>query len=453
LEDQCVITRAVTVAGGRFAPGHLGELTRIVPFEMVDEVLAATGKVQARVRDLPSRVVVYLLLAAGLFADLGYRQVWARLVAGLEGLPVAMPTSSALAQARRRVGTAPLRALFALVAGPAAGVARWRGLLVCAIDGTTMSMPDSPANLAVYGRQSGSHGGSGYPLLRLVAVVACGTRTVIDAVFGPIAVGETTQTPRLLTCLRPGMLLLADRNFAVADLVNGIAATGADLLIRCKNGRPLPDLAVLPDGSRLSRLGGIAVRVLDAEITVTLTGGTRHTGHYRLVTTLLDHHRHPARDLVDLYHRRWEIETAYLELKSTVLGGRVLRARTPDGIDQEVHALLVTYQALRLVMADATASHPDIPPDRAGFTVALHTARDQVVHAAGIITDTTVDLVGRIGHAVLTHLLPARRSRSCPRVVKRAISKHRAKGTIDRTNHRTTIHVTITTGLTTPPPP
>jgi len=119
------------VAAGRFAPGHLGELTQQVPFEMVDEALASTGRMQARVRDLPSRVVVYLLLAGALFAEAGYRQVWARLVAGLGGLPVAMPTSSALAQARRRVGAAPLQALFGLLAGPAAGAARWRGLLVC----------------------------------------------------------------------------------------------------------------------------------------------------------------------------------------------------------------------------------------------------------------------------------------------------------------------------------
>jgi hypothetical protein len=286
-------------------------------------------------------------------------------------------------------------------------------------------------------------------------VVACGTRTVIDAVFGPIAVGETTQTPRLLRCLRPGMLLLADRNFAVADLLARITATGAQALIRCKNSRPLPDLGPLPDGSRRSVMGGVAIRVVDADITVTLGGGKRHTGRYRLVTTLLDHHRHPARDLVTLYHRRWEIETAYLELKSTVLGGRVLRSRTPEGIDQEVHALLVTYQAIRLAMADAIAAHTDTPPDRAGFTVALHAARDQVVHATGVITGTTIDLVGRIGHAVLAHLLPARRSRSCPRVVKRAISKHRAKGTIDRTNHHATIDITILTtpALTTTTPP
>lgn len=113
--------RAVSVAASRFSPGHLGELTQLIPFEMVDAVLESTRRVQRRVRDLPSRVVVYLLLAAGLFADVGYRQVWARLIAGLDGVPVAWPGSSGLAKARRRVGVAPLLALFDLLAGPAAG--------------------------------------------------------------------------------------------------------------------------------------------------------------------------------------------------------------------------------------------------------------------------------------------------------------------------------------------
>src|SRR4051812_38505157 len=108
---------------------------------MVDAALAETGRVQARVRALPSRVVVYLLLAAALFADCGYRQVWARLIAGLDGLAVAGPSAAGLADARRRVGAAPLRALFDLLRGPAAGPATagvwWHGRLLVAIDGTT----------------------------------------------------------------------------------------------------------------------------------------------------------------------------------------------------------------------------------------------------------------------------------------------------------------------------
>ena len=102
--DKSVITRVVTVAGGRFAPGHLGELTQQVPFEMVDAVLEQTCRVQRRVRDLPARVVVYLLLAGCLFAELGYSQVWHRLTAGLEGLPAAAAAGRLAAAAGVRPG-------------------------------------------------------------------------------------------------------------------------------------------------------------------------------------------------------------------------------------------------------------------------------------------------------------------------------------------------------------
>jgi hypothetical protein len=153
--DKSVINRAVVVAGGRFAPGHLGELTQQVPFEMVDAALEETCRLQRRVRGLPARVVVYLLLAGCLFADLGVSQVWGRLTAGLDGLPLAAPTASAMTQARRRLGAGPLRTLFFLLRGPSPAGARWRGLLVVAVDGTVMTVADSTANLAVYSRQRG----------------------------------------------------------------------------------------------------------------------------------------------------------------------------------------------------------------------------------------------------------------------------------------------------------
>jgi Insertion element 4 transposase N-terminal/Transposase DDE domain len=461
--EQSAITRTVMVAAGRFAPGHLGELTQQVPFEMVDAVLAETGTVQRRIRDLPARVVVYLLLAGCLFAELGYRQVWLRLIAGLDGLPVADPTEAALSQARRRLGPAPVRALFDLLRGPAAtmaGPVRWKGLLVCAIDGTIMSVPDSPANLSRFVKQrGGSCGGGSYPTLRLLAVLACGTRTIIDAVHGPATSGETTYAQRLVASLHAGMLVLADRNFAAGGLFAAFTGTGADLIVRAKTGKGAPHLPVLRrhrDGSYRSTFGGRLVRVIDAQITVTtVTTGTR-TGDYRLITSLLDPSQHPAEALIRLYHERWEIETAYLELKSSILGGRVLRARTPTGIDQEVYALLVTYQILRTAMTDATNTVPGLDPDRASFTTALHTARDQLVQAAGVITETVTDLAGKIGRLVLDNLMPDRRPRINTRTVKRAISKYNARGpNIDRRTYKTTLAINILTGpaLTTDPDP
>jgi len=452
----------VRVASGPFAPGHLGELTQQVPFEMIDTVLAETLCTQRRVRDLPSRVVVYLLLAGCLYAELGYRQVWQRLVTGLEGLPVADPSEAALTKARRRVGPLPLRALFDLLRGPAASMAgpvRWRGLLVCAIDGTTLFAADSAANLARFSKQRGGRtGGSSYPMLRLVTIMACGTRSVMDAVFGPITSGETTYAKDLLSRLPAGVLLLADRNFAAGHLLTIVTGRHAHLLVRAKTGRGGPKLPVLhrlPDGSYRSVFGGQPVRVIDAEISIATKAGTV-TGVYRLITTLLDAEAYPGTAMLRLYHERWEIETAYLEIKSSILGGRVLRARTPTGVDQEIHALLVTYQILRTAMAEATNSDTRLDPDRASFTIALNAARDQVAQAAGVIAGTVVDLVGKIGRLVLDDLLPERRLRVNARTVKRAISKYNARGpNIDRRTYKATISLTILAGpaLTTSPDP
>jgi hypothetical protein len=465
LPADCVIPdvgERVGVADSTFAPGHLGELTQIVPFEMFDAVLKATRTVQRRTRDLPSRVVVYVLLAAALFAECGYRQVWARLVAGLDPArmgPVANPSAAALAAARRRIGPAPLRELFNLLttsaAGPGTKGTWWRGRLVCAIDATMMCCPDTEANLAVHRKGGGSHGGTGYPMIRLLALVACGTRAVLGVAFGPTSRGETRYALDLLGAMGQQMIVLGDRNFAAADLITQIAATGADVLIRVKNGRKLPVCRRLRDGSYLSQVGSVQVRVIDAAITVTTPGASsrdQRVAGYRLITTVVD----PAcgaEEIVRLYHDRWEIETAYCELKSTILGGRVLRARTPTGIEQEVYALLVAYQAIRIAIADTTIACPELDPDRGSFTIALNTARDQIIKAAGIITETAagamVDIVGVIGSQVLADLLSPRRHRTAPRVVKRAISNyapHTASGRLRGPSRHTSIRIDILTG-------
>jgi hypothetical protein len=302
---------------------------------------------------------------------------------------------------------------------------------------------DTPANLGVYRKGGGSHGGTGYPMIRLLALVACGTRAVLAAAFGPTTVGETGYARDLLAAVNPGMVVLGDRNFAAADLIAAIAERGADLLIRVKTGRKLPVCARRGDGSWLSRIGPVEVRVICCQITIATTAGRRSEA-YQLVTTVLDADC-PAADLVRLYHQRWEIETAYLEIKQTIGDGRVLRARTPAGAEQEIYALLCAYQALRIAIADATIG-TDVDPDRGSFSVALHAARDQVIKAAGVLADTVIDLVGAIGRQVLDHPLPDRRCRTSPRVVKRAISKfaaHTASGRLHGPSYQATISIEV----------
>ncbi|WP_425402699.1 transposase domain-containing protein [Glycomyces tenuis] len=198
---------------------------------MVDAVLDQCRAHQRRLRSLPSRVVVYLLLAAGLFASIGWPGVWQKLCGGI-GV-VTAPAASALWEARTRVGPAPLKALFGLLAGPTAGTARWRGLEVCAIDGTLLDIPAAEDNRSLH-RSSGATkwAGAGYPQVRLVALVAAGSRAMLAAAFGPVDRGETKYAAHLLAAMRTGRLILADRGFDAAWLIAAIHDTGAEMLVR-----------------------------------------------------------------------------------------------------------------------------------------------------------------------------------------------------------------------------
>ncbi|GAA1334370.1 IS4 family transposase [Streptomyces sanglieri] len=406
------ITRTVTVAAGRFAPGHLGELTAVVPFELVDAVLEETRSMQRRLRDLPSRVGVYFLLAMCLFPEVGYRLVWDKLTAGLDGIAVAGPTPKALRDLRRRLGAAPVRALFEVLARPLArpttpGV-RFGPFRTVSFDGcSSQKVADSERNRLWLGRTS-HHG---YPTIELMTLVETGTRALIGAVFGPPSGGETGYASRLLHLLQPDMLVLWDKGFDGNSFLAAVNATGAQVLGRLRANRRTPVLTRLGDGSYLSVIGTEKVRVIDATITVTCADGTVFAGSYRLVTTLTDARRYPA------------------------------------GVEQEMWALLTLYQALRTVMVEAAESLPGTDPDRCCFTVALQTARDQVVQAAAVITDPAdATRLGLIGHRILTRLLPPRRRRVSTRKVKSPMSRYSTRhedGRPDNTRTITGLDITV----------
>src|SRR5215831_8313548 len=353
------VTRAVTVARGIFAPGHLGELTRYLPFELVDDVLEQARTVQRRLRDLPSRAGVYFVLALGVYPHLGYARVWGKLTAGLGGLDLPRPSEKALRDLRRRLGPAPLKALFEVVAGPLAqphtpGVC-FAGLRTVAFDGlNSLKVPDTDRNRSWLGRIRYRTGFAGYPTLRLMALAETGTRGLLGATLGSAADrDEAHLARRLLPLLRPGMLVLLDRAFDANAFLCEVAATGALLVARARSTRHPVVLGHLPDGSYLSDLDGLAVRIIEACVTVTGDDGSRVRDSYRLITTLLDHRRFPAAAVVRLYHERWEIESAYFALRHTLLDGHVLRSGDRPGVEQELWALLTLYQVLRMAMVTA----------------------------------------------------------------------------------------------------
>ena len=433
-------TRAATDAGVPvWQRMGLGVLAAQIPAELVDQVLTDTGRVQRRRRLVPARAVVWFVLALSLFHGQGYRSVWRELTHS-QADEVSTPSSPGLSQARRRVGPAPLAALFARLRGPQATAgavgAFLGGLRLVSWDATMLDVPDSPANQAAFLASRNTRGRGAYPKVRLLQLIECGTHAVIDAAFG--AVSEQVLARQVLGSLGAGMLLLGDRNFPSYQLWRQAAATGAHLLWRVKASTLLPRVGTFTDGSYLAVLPrpgtrgrlGIWVRVIEYSVTVTATtphgATTTRVEPFRLITTITDPQLATAAQLADCYHQRWESETVYKSLKTHQRGPRqVLRSQDPDGVTQELYAYLITYQAVRRLMNQAAVA-ADIDPDRLSFTTALRAVRRFITSAA---TAAGHQLAGFIDRAISQILEDQheRRDRASPRVVKRSQSPYPSK--------------------------
>jgi len=396
-----------------------------LPFSMVDDALERTGLVQRRVRDLPARVVVYLLIAQGLFGQVSLSGVYRKAVAALAGTSLPDPTRQALHAARARLGSRPLQLLLrSLCRHPDARAPLWRGFEVCAIDGTVLDVPDTTRTRAWLGRHKHRHGLAGYPQVQLICLVHCTTRALIDSVFGPVHGREFVPATRLTRSLHAGMLVLLDAAFDATAFLTAVAATQADFMVRLPRTARLVALERYPDGSWLTMRAGRRVRAIAVDVTIDTAQGTR-TATWLFATTVLNWRTHPAPALVQCYHERWEVEEAFCSIKSTMLGGRVLRCGNPPGLAQEIHALLIAYQLLRLVMAQAGTA-AGLRCTRIGFTLALEHARNGLITATEITGPTDAALLGTSGTYLRDHPLPERRLRIHNRLAKRSLSKYAA---------------------------
>jgi Insertion element 4 transposase N-terminal/Transposase DDE domain len=459
-----------------------GVLAAYLPAELVDEAVAACGRGELRRRKLPARAVAYFVITLCLLsggdslAPPGYRPVMASLLRGLDAARrgYVLPVSSAFTRARQRLGTAPLRWLFEATRGPlAAGgdaASFALGLRLVAWDGSLIAARDLPGLAAAFGPATASGG----PRIRLMTLIECGTRALLDAAFGPARTdSEHALAARLTGALGPGMLLLADRLFPGHALWGKAAGTGAHLLWRVKRRNIYHPVRLLPDGTALAIMpapregrrassarskgrvprapAGHLVRVIDYHLTITTAAGTRRTEPLRLITTLIDHHRYPAAALAALYARRWEAETAYGNLKSRLQGARfTLRSGTPDLARQELWALLVAYQALCKISRDAAATAA-ISPARISFTVTLRTIRDTIPRQAAATPATLRRARAQTITDILAQPLDPPRARAQPRAIKTSTTKYpRLRRGTPRPAGTTTRHLHLDTTTTAP---
>ena len=397
------------VAGDRLADRiGIGVLTRVFTPELVDRVVDQAGVRERRKRTLPTRVVVYYVLAMVLFFQSGYGEVWNKLVAGLDWarrfqarMSLGMqPTPAAITLARQRLGWQVMAALLEETAGPLAGQqagpAFVSGMRLAAIDGMCLDVADTAENAAEFGYPGNDLGRGPFPQIRVVGLGECGTRAVLGAAMSGLATGEQQLARRLLAKLNPGDLLAADRNFLSHRLLAEILDAGVHVLWRAKSDVDLPVLQVLPDGTWLSRIAdpaasrklrrkgagpqdipGIPVRVI--EYTVESADGTKTSETFTLVTDLLDPGLLPAGQAAGGYASRWQLETCFDELETSLRGGAtvVLRSKSPPMIRQEIYAMLCCYQAIRILISHA-ADNAGIDPRRISFTRARDAVRDRI---------------------------------------------------------------------------
>ena len=362
---------------------------------------------------MPGRVTVYFVLAMCLFFEDAYEEVMRKLVNGLHFLGNwapgwHVPTSSAISQARSRLEAAPLAALFDRVAVPMARpatIGAWfHGWRVMAVDGVMFDVPDTPENLAEFGKLGSGRNHSPYPQVRLVGLGEAGTHAIVAAAFDAGKTSERALIQRLLPVFEPDMLVLCDRGFYSYQLWQQAAATGAALLWRLKNDIKIPVLATLPDGSYLSELlprhlkanqhqarrrgtraripdqARIPVRVI--EYAIPNRDGKVET--IKIMTTILDPEIAPAGELAALYSERWEFELTLDEIETHQMSARLLRSRTPELVRQEIWALLLTHYAVRYFMLEAVDDiGDDVDIDRLSFVRSIRVLRRQVLNQAG----------------------------------------------------------------------
>ena len=430
-------------------PQAFPNLTKHLDPVWVEEALLSTGTATLRRRRMPAEQTIWLVLGMAVMRDLPISAV-------ARQLEIALPASdgsrtvasSALSQARTRLGSEPMEWLFLRSAeewaNRSADLDRWRGLALYGVDGTTLRVPDSADNRAHFGSQhSGRHDGgrdertSGYPLMKLVALMALRSHVIGAAVFGPYATDERTYAKSLWQTVPDHSLMLVDRNHLQASVLVPLMTTGVERhwITRAKSTTVFRTIERLGSGDELvefevrdeaRRKDPSLPKYYDVRAIKYQRKGYRPQ---LLLTSLVDAVKYPAAELLELYHERWEIELGFGELKTDMLERlETIRSKSPQAVAQEMWGLLIAYNLIRLEMA-RIADELGVPPIRISFVAALREfAYEWSVAANGLspgaIPKHVATLSDRLRHFVIP---PRRGERVYPREVKIKMSNYARK--------------------------
>ena len=429
-------------AAATFAsPPDLDDFRKRIDPAWIDAALAATGTATVRRRRLPSEHVIWIVLGMGLFRDRPIEDVVTK-------LDLALPASggtvarSSISQARDRVGSEPVKWLFDRCASEwsrrSAGAHRWRGLSLYGMDGSTVRIPDSAENRKVFGGQSGrNESESGYPLLRIVVLMVLRSHLLAACNFGGYRGGELHYARPLTASIPPLSLTILDRGFFGARLLLDIqSGEERHWLTRARSDLNPRVLQRFARGDELIEIP-VSRHSLNQDPTLPKTWPMRAIKYRRkgfpeqtLLTSLCDAKRFPAAEIVALYHERWELELGYDEIKTELLDREeTIRSQKPDGVEQEVWGILLAYNLVRLEM-ESIAKEADVEPTRISFVEALRLMRDEWEWLSVTSPGAIPKRLQAMRRNVKRYVLPPRRPRRFPRVVKIKMSNYDRKRTL-----------------------
>jgi hypothetical protein len=422
--------------------GTFEQFQRSIEPEWIEEALEATGTATVRRRRLPAEQVLWLVLGMALFRDMAIAAVVKALDLALPGEGNRSVSGSAIVSARVRLGEEPMKWLFERAgkkwAHESAERHRWRGLALYGADGTTVRVPDSDENRAHFGGSKGKRGPSGYPLVRLVTLMALRSHLLVSARFGPYATSEQELAGELLPLVPDDSLTALDRAFLAAPILIPLASTGRNRhwLTRAKKNTRWRVLETLAPGDEIVEMD-VSPQARAKNPALPRKWKVRAIRYQRsgyppstLLTSMLDARAFPAAEIVDLYHERWELELGFDEIKTEMLEREeAIRSRSKTGVGQELWGLLLAYNLVRLEM-ERVADDAGVPPTRISFVAALRFIRQALLIAPFISPGALPKHLARLRSDLASFVLPPRRShRAYPRAVKIKMSNYPRKRT------------------------
>jgi len=416
---------------------RLAALEKVIPESLIQDVLNSCDKTNHPGCYLTHPVMMRTVLAMGLFPHLCIRQVFRQTYRYQPDRKT--PVRSALCMARQRLGAEPVRELYQRLVKPLATEqnpgAFYNGMRLVGVDGTVMNVPDREATQH-FGRNTGRYGSEGaFPKIRKVSLVELGTHIEFSFVYGGWHDGEKTLATQLFDNLPEDALLLADRGFYSYKSWMGLQEKH-HLLMRISSPNLLAPVEFLADGSYLTKIyknhydrqkdrKGTLVRVI--EYTIEDPQRTGHGETHRLMTTLQDADQYPARELISLYHERWEEELVFGEQKTCQCPRRAeqtthLRSETVKGITQELYALSLAHFVIRATMLEA-AEGVNLDVDRLSFTGCFRILQCRLPEYSSGGQQSLDEWYQNLLREFLEEVIPLRRNRINPRVTKHKQSK------------------------------